>query len=157
MAASYSRSYSAAFRHRWPYTLGAQRRHATCRGAVNPAHREVAPLRFRREGTTGMVDRFVQVVLFHLSVILTLIEVLIEAEMLSFQIIQSGTAIQVHLDEEGLAMLLSRIKDARRFGHVHLRTASNGGKELDEETPFGEKAVGEVIVDWEGENQQIDH
>ena len=79
--------------------------------------------------------------------------------MLSFQIIQSGnsTAIQVHIDEQGLAILVERIKDARQFGHVHLCTAANGGKELDEETPIGHKAVGEVIVDWEGENQQTDH
>ena len=78
--------------------------------------------------------------------------------MLSFQIIQSGSSatIQVHIDERGLAILVERIKDARQFGHVHLCTVSNGGKELDEQTPFGDKAVGEVIVDWEGENQQTD-
>jgi hypothetical protein len=73
--------------------------------------------------------------------------------MLSFHIIQSGTAaaIQVHIDEQGLATLVKRIEDARRFGHVHLCTTSNGGNELDEATPLGHKAVGEVIVDWEGE------
>jgi hypothetical protein len=73
--------------------------------------------------------------------------------MLSFQIIQLGNAaaIQVRIDERGLATLVKRIEDARQFGHVHLCTASNGGNELDEETPFGSKAVREVIVDWEGE------
>lgn len=73
--------------------------------------------------------------------------------MLSFQIIKSrtATAIQVHIDERGLAILMKGIEDARRIGHVHLCTASNGGNDLDEETPFGGKAVGEVIVDWEGE------
>jgi hypothetical protein len=73
--------------------------------------------------------------------------------MLSFQIIQSGNAaaIQVHIDQQGLATLVKRIGDAGKFGHVHLCTASNGGSDLNETTPFGEKAVGEVIVDWEGE------
>jgi hypothetical protein len=47
-----------------------------------------------------------------------------------------------------LALLVKAIENARRFGHVHLRTGSN---DLNDETPFGDKAVAEVIVDWEGE------
>ena len=73
--------------------------------------------------------------------------------MLCFKIVGSDDArtIQVYVDEDGLRMLVERINDSRKHGHVHLLTAENGGRELHSVTPFGEEAVGEVIIDWEGD------
>jgi hypothetical protein len=71
--------------------------------------------------------------------------------MLSFKIKQSGV-LQVYLDEQGLQSLIRGIDNARRHGHTHLCTPSGGGNELDEKTPFGEDPIGEVIIDWEGDN-----
>lgn len=64
--------------------------------------------------------------------------------MLSFQIIQfpNATGIQVHIDEDGLALLLRQIESARKHGHVHLRTPANGGNDLDEMTPTGSESDG---------------
>lgn len=75
--------------------------------------------------------------------------------MLSFKIVQSGNAvaIQVHMDEQGLERLIHKIDSARRHGHMHLCTPSNGGNELDDRTPFGDEAIGEVIIDWEGDEK----
>jgi hypothetical protein len=33
-------------------------------------------------------------------------------------------------------------------GHIHMLTPSNRGKELSEATPFGEPAVGEVVISY---------
>lgn len=72
--------------------------------------------------------------------------------MLSFRIVNSGRGIQMHCDDEGVAVLMNAIERLRRDqDHIHLRTPSNGGRELDEQTPFGLEAIGEVIIDWEGD------
>jgi hypothetical protein len=34
--------------------------------------------------------------------------------------------------------------------HIHLRTRVDGGRDLDEKTPWGEKAVCHVILNWVG-------
>lgn len=71
--------------------------------------------------------------------------------MLSFQIADSGREIQVHCDEAGVAILLATLTKLQSSpGHAHLRTPSNGGRELDEETPWGEVAIGEVIINVGG-------
>jgi hypothetical protein len=72
--------------------------------------------------------------------------------MLSFKIKQSG-ALQVYVDQQGLELLIRGIDDARRHGHTHLCTPTNGGNALDERTPFGDEAIGEVIIDWEGDDE----
>lgn len=67
--------------------------------------------------------------------------------MLSFK--HQDGAIHIALDSAGIAEFITILQrlDATR-GHVHLLTKSNGGRELDEKTPRGEEAVGEVIVDY---------
>ena len=72
--------------------------------------------------------------------------------MLSFQIINSGRGIQIYCDEEGMATFISSLEKLRSAaaGHVHLRTPSNGGGELSEQTPWGQGTVGEVIVTFGG-------
>ena len=71
--------------------------------------------------------------------------------MLSFHIINSGR-IQIHCDDEGMTTLIGALEKIRPDGgHVHLRTPSNGGRELDEEDGRGRKGVGEVIITWVGD------
>jgi hypothetical protein len=68
--------------------------------------------------------------------------------MLSFEIVQSGTAnaIQIYCDDDGLNVLIRGLERVRQHGHLHLRSPSNGGRELNEDTPFGREAIREVIV-----------
>jgi hypothetical protein len=67
--------------------------------------------------------------------------------MLSFQITNSGREIQIYCDEEGIASFIGSLEKLRSAaGHVHLRTPSNGGRELSERNPWGEEAVGEVVI-----------
>jgi hypothetical protein len=72
--------------------------------------------------------------------------------MLSFQIINEGRGIQIGCDEQGMATLIGALEKIRPTGgHVHLRTPSNGGRELSEQTPWGKETVGEVIITWAGD------
>jgi hypothetical protein len=67
--------------------------------------------------------------------------------MLSFQYVEKYNAVQVYCDEEGLQTLIAALDDVRSSGgHLHLRAPSGGGHDLSDETPFGEKAVGELII-----------
>ena len=74
--------------------------------------------------------------------------------MLSFQVIESGNAIQVDCDSAGMATLLEKLASVIRDGpsHIHLRGPSAGGKDLSETSPFGNKAVWEVIIDYNPAN-----
>ncbi len=66
--------------------------------------------------------------------------------MLSFEIIESGKAIQICADDEGLSLLQKELETARTAGHIHLLSRSNGGNQIDEANPWGAPAIGEVIV-----------
>lgn len=71
--------------------------------------------------------------------------------MLSFQIV-TPNEIQIHCDDSGMATLIGALEKIRPDGgHVHLLTPSNGGRELDEQTPWGDPTVGEVIITWVGD------
>ncbi len=74
--------------------------------------------------------------------------------MLSFQLTNEGKAIQVDCDKEGLASLISVLKEIEvsETGHVHLRAPSSGGKMLSDKTPWGSPAVGEVVISLGGDN-----
>ena len=72
--------------------------------------------------------------------------------MLSFQVINAGRGIEIHCDDQGMATLVKALERIRpNGGHAHLLTPSNGGRELDEKTPWGEEAIGEVIINWAGD------
>ena len=72
--------------------------------------------------------------------------------MLSFHIINSGRGVQIDCDDEGMATLIGALEKIKPDGgHVHLLTPSNGGRELSEESPWGEKGIGEVIITWVGD------
>jgi hypothetical protein len=73
--------------------------------------------------------------------------------MLSFQIVESFGAplIQVDCDDAGLMTLIEALKRVPEAGHVHLCSPSSGGKELSDITPFGQPAVGEVVITF-GDN-----
>jgi hypothetical protein len=61
----------------------------------------------------------------------------------------SDKAIQIDCDEAGLDVLLAAIANIREHGgHRHLCTPSNGGNELSEKTPYGEAAIGEVVISY---------
>jgi hypothetical protein len=65
--------------------------------------------------------------------------------VLSFGIVQDGKAIQICCDHEGMAILLRKLAFlVGNSGHVHLY----GGPDLSETSPFGDLAVGEVIIDY---------
>lgn len=70
--------------------------------------------------------------------------------MLSFHVIESGNAIQVYCDSAGIARLLEALASLlREPDHIHLRGPSAGGNDLSEISPFGEKAVCEVVIDYQ--------
>ena len=72
--------------------------------------------------------------------------------MLSFQVIDSGQAIQIACDQQGLATLIGALEKLRSTAdHIHLRTPSNGAHELSEQTPWGDEAIGEVIITTGGD------
>lgn len=64
---------------------------------------------------------------------------------LSFTSVADGAAIQVYCDEEGLNGLIANLEE-REAGHVHLRSPSNGGTVLNDQTPWGNEAIGEVVI-----------
>ena len=71
--------------------------------------------------------------------------------MLSFQV-TNGSTVQIFCDDEGMATLIGALDKIRPTGgHVHLCAPSCGGKELSDQTPWGDDAVAEVIVTWTGE------
>jgi hypothetical protein len=72
--------------------------------------------------------------------------------MLSFEITESGRVIQIHIDRDGLSVLQKALNNLMASGHVHLRSAPNGGRELNELTPWGTPAVQEVIITTGGDN-----
>ena len=69
--------------------------------------------------------------------------------MLSFQIVNEGKAVQICCDHDGMSILLEKLAQLIRDpDHVHLRSPASGGKDLSETTPFGEPALGNVIIDY---------
>jgi hypothetical protein len=68
--------------------------------------------------------------------------------MLSFEVTNSGRTIQITIDREGLVILQQKLTDLKTTGHVHLR----GGRELNNVTPSGKEAIGEVIISTGGDD-----
>jgi hypothetical protein len=66
--------------------------------------------------------------------------------MLSFEIVESGKAIQIHADDSGLLILKNALERVSSAGHIHLLSSANGGNELSDKNPWGQAAVGEVII-----------
>jgi hypothetical protein len=75
--------------------------------------------------------------------------------MISFQLVRGGSAIQILCDDQGIDVLVDTLKSLRGSGsHVHLwapSIISDSSAELSDETPFGEKAVPEVIISHGGD------
>jgi hypothetical protein len=72
--------------------------------------------------------------------------------MLSFEVIDSGQTIQILCDQQGLETLIGALEKLRGTAdHIHLRSPSNGGRELSEQTPWGHEAIGEVIIGTGGD------
>jgi hypothetical protein len=70
---------------------------------------------------------------------------------LSFTLTDQGKAIQINCDNDGLDALIAALQEARAAGHLHLRSPGNGGRLLDEQDPWGNPAIGEVIVTLGGD------
>ena len=74
--------------------------------------------------------------------------------MLSFQVIDSGNAVQkgihIHCDAVGMSVLMGALAQlvGERASHIHLRGPAAGGSDLNETTPFGKEAVYQVIIDY---------
>jgi len=72
--------------------------------------------------------------------------------MLHFAIKESGRSIQICCDSEGYATLVSAIEEIRATGnHIHLFAPSRGGRDLSDESPWGEAGASEVIITWGGD------
>jgi len=69
---------------------------------------------------------------------------------LSFTLTNQGKAIQIHCDDDGLVALIAALQEARAAGHLHLCSPGNGGRLLDARDPWGNPAIGEVIVTFGG-------
>lgn len=71
--------------------------------------------------------------------------------MLSFQITNSGQAVQIYCDAEGMATLLKHLAGliGAHADHRHLLSPSCGGSDLNDTNPWGEKAICEVIIDYQ--------
>lgn len=68
---------------------------------------------------------------------------------LSFQVANDGDAITIYCDTNGLDELINtlvRLRSASDLGHIHMRAPSTGGGILSDQNPWGEEAIGEVIV-----------
>lgn len=69
--------------------------------------------------------------------------------MLSFQVTKTGDTVTIYCDSNGLDELINtliRLKSDPDLGHIHLRAPSSGGETLNDQNPWGEEAIGEVIV-----------
>jgi hypothetical protein len=66
--------------------------------------------------------------------------------MLSFEIVESGKAIQICADDSGLLILKKALERVSTSGHLHLLSSANGGNELNDTNPSGQVAIGEVII-----------
>jgi hypothetical protein len=75
--------------------------------------------------------------------------------MLSFQMANSGKAIQVDCDRQGLETLISALQkiQSKEADHIHLRAPSAGGHTLSDITPWGNPAIGEVIITTGGDDE----
>jgi hypothetical protein len=72
--------------------------------------------------------------------------------MLSFQLTNENRTIQVLCDDAGISTLIEVLEKLRgSSNHIHLRSPRSGGKLLSDTTPFGEEAIGEVIITHGGD------
>ncbi len=73
--------------------------------------------------------------------------------MLSFQVRPwfKGQGVQIDCDDAGLQRLIEALQEVQRAGHLHLRAPSSGGAELSDVTPFGQPAIGNVIITTGGD------
>ena len=74
------------------------------------------------------------------------------SKVLSFEIAESGTAIQIFVDQDGLAILQEALDNLKSSGHVHLRSRDSGGKELNDTNPWGKPTIGEVVISTGGDD-----
>lgn len=70
---------------------------------------------------------------------------------LSFEIVNSGAAIQIYCDQAGLEKLLDTIKLAKQTGHTHIRASADKNSILSLKTPWDKDAVAEVIITTGGD------
>jgi hypothetical protein len=71
--------------------------------------------------------------------------------MLSFALSDQGRTVVINFDEEGMTKLIKAFERVRVHGHIHLRTAADGGGDLDEKTPWGGDVIYEVVLNWAGD------
>ncbi len=72
--------------------------------------------------------------------------------MLAFTITNSGRTISMSCDDAGIDTLMSAFEKIKlKGGHIHLRSAGQGGMALAEKTPWGEPAIAELVITWAGD------
>ena len=70
--------------------------------------------------------------------------------MLSFEVRSDGIAIAC--DEEGVKTIVEALEWLKADrNHIHLRSPSCGGRDIDDRTPWDDPAVGMVTITWFGE------
>jgi hypothetical protein len=73
----------------------------------------------------------------------------LEFSVLSFSLADEGRTVEINCDEEGMAKLIKAPERVRADGgHIHLRALADGGRDLDEKTPWGTDAIYEVVLNW---------
>lgn len=71
--------------------------------------------------------------------------------MLSFQLNDAGRSVMVYCDSNGLNQLINTLTSLREspdMGHIHMRSPSAGGEMLNDQNPWGETAVSEVVISF---------
>lgn len=67
--------------------------------------------------------------------------------MLSFQIVNDE--IQIYCDQKGLDSFIKALERLKADGdHIHLRSPSFLGQDIDDKTPWDDPAVGVVTLNW---------
>lgn len=70
--------------------------------------------------------------------------------MLSMQLAHQGTVIRINCDEQGMAKLINALEAVRaNDGRTELRIPLDN--DLDENNPWGEKAIYQVALNWSGD------
>jgi hypothetical protein len=74
-----------------------------------------------------------------------------EEIMLSFELAQHPGCkqhIQIYCDNDGLTSLIETLVKFQQSGdsHIPLCAPSAGGKMLSDKTPFGNEAIGEIVI-----------
>jgi hypothetical protein len=71
--------------------------------------------------------------------------------MLSFQVIDVRESLMVYCDSSGLNQLIDiliNLRESHDIDHIHMRSPSAGGEILNDQNPWGDSAISEVVISF---------